>query len=109
VAARPADTDWPQIVRLYDLLERLTPSPVVSLNRAVAVAMAEGPTPGLALIDELAAELDGYYLLQPSWGFSRSGGQLHASARFSHQRQRAAVSGAAPPRGPGPRKKMTRT
>ena len=63
VAARPADTDWPQIVRLYDLLERMTPSPVVSLNRAVAVAMAEGPTPALALIDELAAELDSYYLL----------------------------------------------
>ena len=63
VAARPADTDWPQIVRLYDLLQRLTPSPVVSLNRAVAVAMAEGPRPALALIDELAAELDSYYLL----------------------------------------------
>ena len=45
-AARPEDTDWPQILRLYNLLERVQPSPVVSLNRAVAVAMVEGPRPG---------------------------------------------------------------
>jgi RNA polymerase sigma-70 factor (ECF subfamily) len=64
-AARPEDTDWPQILRLYDLLERLQPSPVVSLNRAVAVAMVHGPRPALALIDALAAsgDLDGYHLL----------------------------------------------
>ena len=64
-AARAEDTDWPQIVRLYDVLERLQPSPIVSLNRAVAVAMVEGPQPALALIDELAAtgELDSYHLL----------------------------------------------
>ncbi|MBZ5618734.1 MAG: RNA polymerase sigma factor [Acidobacteriia bacterium] len=64
-AARADDTDWPQILRLYDLLERLQPSPIVSLNRAVAVAMAHGPQPALALIDELAADgdLDGYHLL----------------------------------------------
>ncbi len=64
-AARAEDTDWPQIVRLYDVLERLQPSPIVSLNRAVAVAMVEGPWPALALIDELAAtgELDSYHLL----------------------------------------------
>jgi RNA polymerase sigma-70 factor (ECF subfamily) len=64
-AARPEDTDWPQIVRLYDLLERLQPSPIVSLNRAVAVAMMDGPEPGLALIDTLAdsGELDDYHLL----------------------------------------------
>ena len=63
-AARADDTDWPQILRLYDLLERLQPSPIVSLNRAVAVAMAHGPQPALALIDELAADgdLDGYHL-----------------------------------------------
>ena len=60
-AARAEDTDWPQIVRLYDLLERLQPSPIVSLNRAVAVAMVDGPQPALALIDALAAtgDLDG--------------------------------------------------
>jgi RNA polymerase sigma-70 factor, ECF subfamily len=64
-AARPADTDWRQIVQLYDLLARVQPSPVVSLNRAVAVAMVDGPRPALALIDALAAagDLDGYHLL----------------------------------------------
>jgi RNA polymerase sigma-70 factor (ECF subfamily) len=64
-AARAEETDWPQIVRLYDLLERLQPSPIVSLNRAVAVAMVEGPRPALALIDALVAsgDLDGYHLL----------------------------------------------
>jgi RNA polymerase sigma-70 factor (ECF subfamily) len=64
-AARAEDTDWPQIVQLYDLLEGLQPSPVVSLNRAVAVAMVDGPQPALALIDALAAagDLDGYHLL----------------------------------------------
>jgi len=64
-AARAEDTDWPQIVRLYDFLERLQPSPIVSLNRAVAVAMMDGPRPALALIDALSAtgELDEYHLL----------------------------------------------
>jgi RNA polymerase sigma-70 factor (ECF subfamily) len=64
-AARPEDTDWPQIVRLYDLLERVQPSPIVSLNRAVAVAMVDGPQPGLALIDTLAEnnDLANYHLL----------------------------------------------
>ncbi len=54
-AARPEDTDWAQIVRLYDVLGRLQPSPIVSLNRAVAVAMVDGPHKGLILIDALAA------------------------------------------------------
>jgi RNA polymerase sigma-70 factor, ECF subfamily len=62
-AARAEDTDWPQIVRLYTLLERLQPSPIVSLNRAAAVAMVDGPRAGLALIEELAADLDRYHLL----------------------------------------------
>jgi len=64
-AARAADTDWAQIVGLYDLLERVQPSPIVSLNRAVAVAMVKGPRPALALIDALAAtgDLDSYHLL----------------------------------------------
>jgi RNA polymerase sigma-70 factor (ECF subfamily) len=64
-AKRAEDTDWPQVVRLYDLLARVQPSPIVSLNRAVAVAMTRGPRAGLALIDDLAAagELDGYHLL----------------------------------------------
>jgi RNA polymerase sigma-70 factor (ECF subfamily) len=64
-AARAEDTDWPQIVQLYNLLEQIQPSPVVSLNRAVAVAMADGSDAGLTLIDALAAagDLDGYHLL----------------------------------------------
>ena len=64
-AARAEDTDWPQILQLYDVLERVRPSPIVSLNRAVAVAMTAGPQPALALLDALGAtgELDGYHLL----------------------------------------------
>jgi RNA polymerase sigma-70 factor (ECF subfamily) len=64
-AARPEDTDWPQILELYNLLERVQPSPIVSLNRAVAVAMVEGRERALGLVDALAASgaLDGYHLL----------------------------------------------
>ena len=64
-ATRAENTDWPQIVRLYDLLLRVQPSPVVSLNRAVAVAMADGPRRGVSIIDELATsgDLDKYHLL----------------------------------------------
>ncbi|WP_241839002.1 MULTISPECIES: DUF6596 domain-containing protein [unclassified Streptomyces] len=51
-----AATDWPQIVALYDVLRTLTPSPVVEVNRAVAVAMRDGPGAGLALLDALAGE-----------------------------------------------------
>jgi RNA polymerase sigma-70 factor, ECF subfamily len=63
--ARPEDTDWARIVRYYDLLEREQPSPIVSLNRAVAIAMVDGPEPALALIDALVAtgDLDDYHLL----------------------------------------------
>ena len=64
-AARAEETDWREIVRLYDELERVQPSPVVALNRAVAVAMAEGPQHGLALMKELATtnDLENYHLL----------------------------------------------
>ncbi len=64
-AHRAEDTDWAQIARLYDALLQKRPSPVVELNRAAAVAMAEGPSRGLALIAELEAkgELAGYHLL----------------------------------------------
>ena len=55
--------DWPQIALLYGELAKFTPSPVVELNRAVAVAMAEGPAAGLALVDRLADTLEGYHLL----------------------------------------------
>jgi RNA polymerase sigma-70 factor, ECF subfamily len=64
-AARAEDTDWRQIIELYTLLEAVQPSPIVSLNRAVAIAMVDGPRAALALVDDLAAggELDGYHLL----------------------------------------------
>jgi RNA polymerase sigma-70 factor (ECF subfamily) len=59
-----ADTDWPQIAALYDVLVRIEPSPVAELNRAVAVAMRDGPARGLALVDELLARggLERYHL-----------------------------------------------
>ncbi len=62
-AARPEDTDWRAILRLYEELERAHPSPVVALNRAVALAMAGDTETGLATIDALASDLDGYHLL----------------------------------------------
>jgi RNA polymerase sigma-70 factor, ECF subfamily len=64
-ARTPADTDWPRIAALYGALVRLVPSPVVELNRAVAVAMASGPAAGLELVDALTAEpsLRSYHLL----------------------------------------------
>ncbi|WP_370948106.1 RNA polymerase sigma factor [Amycolatopsis sp. cg5] len=62
-AAKASETDWPQIAALYGRLALLNPSPVVALNRAVAVGMAEGPAAGLRLVDALADELPGYHLL----------------------------------------------
>jgi RNA polymerase sigma-70 factor, ECF subfamily len=63
-AADVATTDWPQVVALYDVLAEVAPSPLVRLNRAVAVAMRDGPAAGLALLEELAADdrLRGYHL-----------------------------------------------
>jgi RNA polymerase sigma factor (sigma-70 family) len=60
-----ADTDWPRIVALYEALGRLTPSPVIELNRAVAVSMSDGPAAALAIVDSLADDpaLRGYHLL----------------------------------------------
>lgn len=64
-AHTPEATDWPRIVRLYSTLARVAPSPVVELNRAVAVAMASGPAAGLELVDSLTGErsLENYHLL----------------------------------------------
>jgi RNA polymerase sigma-70 factor, ECF subfamily len=63
-AARAEDTDWAQIARLYEFLERVQPSPVVSLNRAVAISMVDGPKTALTLIDQLRADgnLEQYHL-----------------------------------------------
>ncbi len=64
-APHPDVTDWPQIVGLYEVLSRLAPSPMVTLNHAVALAMAHGPSVGLAMLDELAAgdRLTGHHRL----------------------------------------------
>ena len=61
-APRPEDTDWPQIASLYRGLAAMTPSPVIELNRAVAIAMADGPAAALPLLERLAGDLDGYHL-----------------------------------------------
>ena len=58
---RPEDTDWPQIAGLYQALEHHMPSPVVTLNRAVAVSKTEGPAAALDLIEPLAHRLDAYF------------------------------------------------
>jgi RNA polymerase sigma-70 factor (ECF subfamily) len=60
-AARAEETDWAEIDQLYALLETLQPSPVVTLNRAVAVSKARGPAPALAMIEPLAPRLSGYF------------------------------------------------
>jgi RNA polymerase sigma-70 factor (ECF subfamily) len=64
-AASVATTDWPQIIALYNALQDIAPSPMVELNRAVAIAMVDGPSAGLALVDAIAADgrLNDYYLL----------------------------------------------
>ncbi|HEY3114703.1 MAG TPA: sigma-70 family RNA polymerase sigma factor [Gemmatimonadaceae bacterium] len=64
-AARPEDTDWPQILALYGLLQRMSDNPMVALNRAIAAAMVHGPAAGLELLDALEsdARLHGHYRL----------------------------------------------
>ncbi len=87
-ATKAEDTDWPRIVSLYDQLEQLMPSPIVSLNRAVAVAMADGPGQGLELIDELSAggELDDYHLLHAARAdlLRRKGDNEEAAKSYAH-------------------------
>jgi predicted RNA polymerase sigma factor len=114
-AFRPEETDWVQITQLYGALAEVMPSPIVELNRAVAVGMAYGPQMGLDLVDQLAAEpaLRNYHLLPSVRGdllmklgrtaeaqaeFRRAS-ELTANARereLSEQRARAAVDEAAP-------------
>ena len=85
-ALTPEATDWPRIVELYTELARLTPSPVVELNRAVAVAMALGPAAGLEIVDILTSEklLEGYHLLPSVRGdlLSKLGRFEEAQAEF---------------------------
>jgi RNA polymerase sigma-70 factor (ECF subfamily) len=67
-APRAEDTDWPQIANLYGALAATSPSPVVELNRAVAISMADGPAPALARLDALAADLGTYHLFHAARG-----------------------------------------
>jgi len=93
-AATAADTDWVYITALYDELARLTPSPVVELNRAVAVAMAYGPAAGLELADRLAAQgsLESYHLLPSVRGdllarlgrYEEAGVEFERAATLTH-------------------------
>jgi RNA polymerase sigma-70 factor (ECF subfamily) len=87
-ATRHEETDWPQIVRLYEVLERVQPSPIVSLNRAVAIAMANDTQSGLAIIDQLAAngDLENYHIFHAARAelLRRSG--VHEEAAKSYLR-----------------------
>lgn len=87
-ARTPEDTDWPRIVALYDALNELQPSPVVTLNRAVAVSMAYGPAAALEIVDTLRSEsrLRDYHLLPSVRGdlLERLGRFEEARAEFSH-------------------------
>lgn len=105
-AVRYEDTDWAAIAALYDRLAALTPSPVVELNRAVAVSRAEGPAAGLVLVDALAADpaLKGYHLLPSVRGdlLERMGRTDEARAEFvraaeltRNERERALLLGRA--------------
>jgi predicted RNA polymerase sigma factor len=99
-----ADTDWERIVALYDALSQLVPSPVVELNRAVAVGMAFGPEAALELVDELAGDpaLGDYHLLPTVRGdlLARLGREAEAGAEFEraaaltqNSRERAVLLG----------------
>jgi RNA polymerase sigma-70 factor, ECF subfamily len=91
-APRPEDTDWPQIASLYATLARLQPSPVIELNRAVAIAMADGPAAGLPLIDALIGDLDRYHLFHAARAdlLRRLGRSADARAAYAKARDLAA-------------------
>src|SRR5690606_10044373 len=82
-ARTPEETDWELIAALYSALYQVTPSPIVELNRAVAVAMAHGPERGLEIVETLRSEpaLKGYYLLP-----SVRGDLLHRMGRWEEAR-----------------------
>jgi RNA polymerase sigma-70 factor, ECF subfamily len=94
-AASAADTDWAEIAALYGQLVSLVPSPVVKLNRAVAVGMADGPAAGLALVEEIeaAGELAGYHLLPATRAdlLRRLGRQTEAAVAYREALELAAT------------------
>ena len=83
-AASAEDTDWPQILTLYGLLERMTGNPMVSLNRAIAAAMVHGPAAGLALLEPLDEPLAGHYRLAAVRGhfYEMLGDTVAAAAHY---------------------------
>jgi len=87
-APSAAETDWTQIVGLYDVLARLEPSPIIELNRAVAVAMRDGPAAGLALVETILAsgELADYRLAHAAHADLCRRLGMAAEARTSYQR-----------------------
>ncbi len=91
VAFRPEDTDWSRIASLYATLGEVTPSPIIQLNRAVAVSMADGPQAGLDLVDALALEpaLANYHLLPSVRGDLLTKVGRHAEARAEFERAAA--------------------
>ena len=105
-AARAEATDWQQIALLYAELANVLPSPVVTLNRAVAIAMADGPAAGLALVDALAngGALDDYHLLHAARAdllrregrLRRGGDRVRARAGAGDERGRAPLPRRAP-------------
>src|SRR5215217_6219118 len=92
-ATRAEDTDWPQILALYDLLAQSSTNPVVQLNRAVAVAMVRGPQAGLNLLTELDADraMSGHHRLHAVRGhlLERAGDPMAARAAFEEASRRA--------------------
>jgi RNA polymerase sigma factor (sigma-70 family) len=105
-ALTPEETNWPRIAALYALLAQRTQSPIVELNRAVAVAMAEGPAAGLSIVDELTSEpmLENYHLLPSVRGdlLEKLGRRAEAAAEFDraaaltrNERERAVLLGRA--------------
>jgi RNA polymerase sigma-70 factor (ECF subfamily) len=86
-------TDWPQIVTLYDHLFSLTPTPVIALNRAIAVAEIEGPDAALATVDAIAPDLDNYHLMHAARGtmLRRLGRREAARAAFQRAADMATV------------------
>lgn len=90
-AKTAADTDWRQIVGLYDRLLLLHPTAIVALNRAVAVAMADGPQAGLQVVDGLADDLDDYHLWHATRAdlLRRAGRKAEAIASYENALARA--------------------
>ncbi len=91
-ATKVEDTDWPQIVGLYELLERAGPNPVVTLNHAVAVAMVDGPRAGLALLDGVADRLAGHHRLDAVRAHLLELAGDAAAARAAYQRAARATT-----------------